>query len=96
MNSSNKKLTDTLIGEATLTLIINKKPVNSQALLNELNTMRRREIDTERLTALQSAISDIQKYTESKEADSAGHKGVKHRTDGRKELSMNEINKNIH
>lgn len=96
MNSSNKKLTDTLIGEATLTLITNRKQVNPQALLNELNTMRQQEIDTDRLTALQSAISEIQIYITSKEADSAGHRGVKHRKGGRKEISMNETNKNIH
>lgn len=96
MNSSNKKLKDTLIGEATLWLIKDKKSINSQALLNELNKMQSLEIDSERLSALYVVIREIENFTASKEANSAGHKGVKHRTDGRKELSMNGRNRNIH
>ncbi|MFU0444689.1 hypothetical protein ACMZZG_04275 [Pseudocitrobacter faecalis] len=96
MKSCNKKLKDTLIGEATLQLIKNKMPVNVQALLNELNNMQSHEIDSERLSALYVVIKEIQEFTASKEADSAGHKGVKHRKDGRKDLSINETNKNIH
>lgn len=96
MNSSNKKLKDTLIGEATLRLIKDKKSINSQALLNELNKMQSLEIDSERLSALYVVIREIESFTASKEANSAGHKGVKHRTDGRKELSMNGRNRNIH
>lgn len=96
MNSSNKKLKDTLIGEATLQLIKNKKPVNSKTLLNELNDMQNREIDSERLSALHVVIKEIHQFTASKEAHRAGQKGVKHRKDGRKDLSINETNKNIH
>lgn len=97
MNSSNKKLTDSLIGEATLALIKNKMPVNSQALLNELERMRSHELDSDRLSALQHAIEDIQAYTTSKEAGSASHNGVKNsRKHGRKDLSLSGQNKNIH
>ncbi|WP_052283261.1 hypothetical protein [Kluyvera genomosp. 1] len=68
MMSNEKKLADTLIGEAVLSIIQSKRPINSKALLYELNNMLSTEIDVTRMHALQKAINEIDALNSSNDA----------------------------
>jgi len=97
MNNCHKELTDSLIGEAMLSLINKKLPINEQALLFELNNMRLRELDDARLSALQQTIRYIESINTSKEVVSVSHNSVKgKRKHAAQDHSANVPNKNIH
>lgn len=52
-------LTDVLIGEAVLSLLKNKGPINTQALLSKLQSMQAREADKKRRDTLGHIIDEI-------------------------------------
>ena len=60
MNSGEiEHLTDVLIGEAVLSLLKNKGPINTQALVNKLQSMRVGETDKKRRDTIGHIIDEI-------------------------------------
>ncbi|HFZ8993449.1 TPA: hypothetical protein ACIPUI_000512 [Citrobacter freundii] len=57
--SKNQQLTDVLIGEAVLSLLAQRSPVNVQTLVARLRAMAAKEQDAQRRDALNSVIADI-------------------------------------
>lgn len=57
--SEHERLTDELIGEATLLLLKDNGPINIKLLLEKLNSMMSAEQDDERRAALAQIILDI-------------------------------------
>ncbi|MEO3988660.1 hypothetical protein [Pseudocitrobacter cyperus] len=86
MKSSEKKLADTLIGEAVISIIQDKKPITSPALLNKLNAMLGRELDSVRLQILQNIIHEITALTAAKERDFSSHNEISQQQHGNKKF----------
>lgn len=60
MKNDEDELIDTIIGEAVIAMLDANGPVNSKALIAELESLGRVTTDPLRLSAINRAISDIQ------------------------------------
>ncbi|MEZ3498429.1 hypothetical protein [Pantoea sp. KPR_PJ] len=58
--SNDERLTDILIGEATLELLLSGKAVSSRALKEILQRMAEKEEDDDRYQALMRALNEVQ------------------------------------
>lgn len=76
MNRSDEQLTDELIGEAVLSLLKEKGPINMQALIMRLRAMEARERDAQRREAITRVIAEISNTMVSKRRN-----GVRERKD---------------
>jgi hypothetical protein len=54
-----QKLIDEIIGEATLALLLQAGPVNTQALIDQLMLMKERSTDDNQRDAVTAAITDV-------------------------------------
>lgn len=57
--SETEQLTDEIIGEAVLSLLKEKGPINFKALLSRLRAMEAKEADNQRRKAISSVIAEI-------------------------------------
>lgn len=80
-SKTDQQLTDELIGEAVLSLLKRKAPVNAGALLAELGAMQSREQDARRRAAFPRIIADLQATLAQKKNGEAATSSLQERKD---------------
>lgn len=68
--SNEERLTDILIGEATLELLLSGKAVSSRALMGVLQRLAEQEADEDRRLVIARAINEVQQNLTSQSAQS--------------------------
>lgn len=87
--SEHERLTDELIGEATLSLLKDNGPISMKLLLARLQSMLSAEKDGERRAVLAQIILDISNGNTSTEVPARKHKGEQHEWDKESRQSSN-------